>query len=253
MSFNCQFCNKEFSTKSNLTYHQRTANFCLQIQGKDTLEAFSCQLCDKKFNRKSSCMEHECICPQKKINNNEKLKEIEKDNQQLKEEIVKFKKDIEYYSKQILEKDKKIEKLEDTIIGIAEAKHEILKSNCIDNQVQELAIKYGRKQRRQQIKDPNVVYILTTNHLKNERRYILGKSKNLTTRLSTYNKTDEHEVIYHQGCGTEENMDAVEKMVLTKLTKYREVENRDRFILPEDKEIDLFIDTIKNSVEFILN
>ena len=40
-----------------------------------------------------------------------------------------------------------------------------------------------------------VVYILTNKLMKKERRYILGKATNLTNRLSTYNKSDEHEVV----------------------------------------------------------
>ena len=45
-----------------------------------------------------------------------------------------------------------------------------------------------------QYKETNVIYILTTKLLKKERRYILGKATNLTNRLSTYNKSDEHDV-----------------------------------------------------------
>ena len=41
--------------------------------------------------------------------------------------------------------------------------------------------------------------------------------------------------------------------MLTKLKEYREQANRERFILPEDKDVDLFIDEIKKSIEFISN
>ena len=47
--------------------------------------------------------------------------------------------------------------------------------------------------------------------MKKEHRYILGKATNLTNRLSTYNKSDEHEVIYHHECDNEDIMNAVEK------------------------------------------
>jgi len=82
----------------------------------------------------------------------------------------------------------------------------------------------------------NLIYVYINNeHLKKERRYIFGKSKNLTFRLST------HEIIYYQSCSSKPNMVIVEKLVLNKLDKSREVENRDRFILPEDKEIDFVL------------
>lgn len=86
--------------------------------------------------------------------------------------------------------------------------------------------------------------------MKKERRYILGKAKDLTSRLSTYNKSDEHEVIYYQSCGSQEVMACVENMVFEYLKEYREQANRERFILPEKEEIELFSNVIKKSVEF---
>jgi hypothetical protein len=54
--------------------------------------------------------------------------------------------------------------------------------------------------------------------------------------LSTYNKTCDHTVVYYRECKNEDDMDAAETMVLTKLRTHREQANRDRFILPEDKD-----------------
>lgn len=83
-----------------------------------------------------------------------------------------------------------------------------------------------------------------------KERHILGKANDLTSRLSTYNKSDEHEVIYYQRCGDEETMSMVENMVFRHLREYREQANRERFILPEKEEISLFSDAIRKSVEF---
>ena len=118
--------------------------------------------------------------------------------------------------------------------------------------IQYLTKKYVKKQSRAEFEEKNVIYILTTPSLKKDRRYILGKAGNLTHRLSTYNKTDEHEVIYYQGCGDEETMAIVETVVFQRLKEYRERANRERFILPEDKEVDIFIDVIKKSIEFVI-
>ena len=68
--------------------------------------------------------------------------------------------------------------------------------------------------------------------MKKERRYILGKASNLTNLLFTYNKSDEHEVIYYQECDGEDSMSAVESLVFQKLRSYREQANRERFVLP---------------------
>ena len=116
--------------------------------------------------------------------------------------------------------------------------------------IQYLTKKYVKSQPRTQYQERNVVYILTTERMKKDRVYVLGKANNLTHRLSTYNKSDEHEVVYYQSCGDEETMGCVETMVFHQLQEYREQANRERFILPEKKEIELFSDIINKSVEF---
>lgn len=114
--------------------------------------------------------------------------------------------------------------------------------------IQYLTKKYVKSQPRIQYIEQNVIYILTTPSHKKEGKYILGKATNLTNRLSVYNKTDEHEVVYYQSCGDEETMAIVEQFVFQRLKDYREQANRERFILPEGKTIDLFINVIKKTI-----
>ena len=109
---------------------------------------------------------------------------------------------------------------------------------------------YLKKQKRHYFHDNNVIYIVTTEDNKLRHNYIIGKAKNLTFRLSTYNKTAEHEVVYYKKCPDEHTMNIIESMVMKKLEKYRECANRDRFILPEDADISLFTDVIDASVVF---
>jgi hypothetical protein len=117
--------------------------------------------------------------------------------------------------------------------------------------IQYLTKKYVKAQPRVQYEERNVVYILTTKLMKKERMYILGKANNLTSRLSVYNKSDEHQVVYYQGCGDENTMGCVETMVFQYLNEYREQANRERFVLPEEEEeIKYFSDIINKSVEF---
>ena len=118
-------------------------------------------------------------------------------------------------------------------------------------QIQKLNNKYVKQQPRVQYKESNVIYILTTKLLKKERRYILGKATNLTNRLSTYNKSDEHDVVYYQECPDVESMSVVETMVFQRLKKHREQANRERFILPKGEHIDLFRDVINETIEFV--
>jgi hypothetical protein len=116
--------------------------------------------------------------------------------------------------------------------------------------IQYLTKKYVKRQPRLQYDVPNVIYILTTLTHKLEGRYILGKAENLTNRLSVYNKTDEHELVYYIGCPDENSMKLAEQMVFHNLEKYREQANRERFILPDGENINLFINEINRTIKF---
>ncbi len=96
----------------------------------------------------------------------------------------------------------------------------------------------------------NVVYIITSPVHRKMRTYIIGKAQNIKSRLSTYNKSMEHEVVYYVECHTGKIAQLVESMVLTRLHKYREVVNRDRFVLPPDTPLTLFTDVLDEAVGF---
>ena len=121
-----------------------------------------------------------------------------------------------------------------------------------DHRIKQLEAVCLSKQRRVEYPERNVIYMLTTDDHRQRRTYIIGKAKNLTSRLSTYNKTCDHTVIHYRECKNEDDMDAVETMVLTKLKSHREQANRDRFILPEDKDESFFTQTIDECVRFIV-
>jgi hypothetical protein len=119
-----------------------------------------------------------------------------------------------------------------------------------EQKIKVLTKKYVKSQSREQYPEKYVVYILTTILLRKDRRYILGKATNLTNRLSTYNKTDEHIVVYYHECKDENTMGVVEHMVFNKLQEYREQANRERFILPTNMSESYFIDGIKECANF---
>ena len=109
-----------------------------------------------------------------------------------------------------------------------------------------------KKQPRIQYKEENVIYLLTTYELEKKRIYILGKATNLTKRLTNYNKSEDHKVVYYRTCNTRENMDIIEKIILKKLEKYKEKVNRERVILPELQPISFFKNIIDESIDFII-
>jgi hypothetical protein len=120
-----------------------------------------------------------------------------------------------------------------------------------DHRIKQLESVCLSKQRRIEYPERNVIYMLTTDDHLQRRTYIIGKAKNLTNRLSTYNKTCDHTVVHYRECKSEEDMETAETMVLTKLREYREQANRDRFILPDDKDVSYFMQTIDSCVSFL--
>jgi len=118
-----------------------------------------------------------------------------------------------------------------------------------DQKIQLLEDTYNKKQKRKDYPN-NIIYMLTTKENKKDRIYIIGKATILKDRLSGYNKTAEHEVVYYKQCNRK-SLITIEKIILTKLEKYKEKANRDRFILPVGKDISLFTDVIDSCVKFI--
>ncbi len=122
------------------------------------------------------------------------------------------------------------------------------KINRSTKKIKELENMVLKKQKREIYPELNVIYMLTTQDHKKRNTYIIGKATNLTDRLSTYNKTCDHEVVYYKECKNEEHMDLSEKIILLMLDEYREVINRDRFILPKGKDNKFFIDIINKYI-----
>jgi hypothetical protein len=62
----CEFCKKIFSTKGNLSSHQKTAKYCLELQGKLVETSFNCDYCNKDFTQRTSLNDHLNVCKEKK-------------------------------------------------------------------------------------------------------------------------------------------------------------------------------------------
>jgi len=252
----CEFCKDIFNSKGILKIHQRKAKYCLKIQNVKPDNNYKCNVCEKTFNVKSSLERHKTICKINPAKLNNEIEELKKTLQEQKEDTLKTR--LEHKEDGLKKALDEIEELKDQLKVSQEKLKEIQEENVKHLQkentenkkkIESMTKKYVKKQERVQFEVPNVIYVLTTACLKKDRRYILGKAGNLTDRLSTYNKTDEHEVVYYQGCGNADNMPLVESLVFHKLKEYREQANRERFVLPEGKEVDMFIDAIKSSVE----
>ena len=65
----CSYCKKEFSSKSILMNHQKTAKYCLKIQelsGLNIKFLFKCEFCSKNLSQKIDLERHQIKCLEKK-------------------------------------------------------------------------------------------------------------------------------------------------------------------------------------------
>ena len=58
----CEFCNNEFITKASLIHHQKTAKYCIILQGSETDSVFICLKCNKKLSTQNRLYTHEQTC-----------------------------------------------------------------------------------------------------------------------------------------------------------------------------------------------
>jgi hypothetical protein len=254
---NCEFCNTEFKTKTSLIHHQKTAKYCIILQGTEINPNFTCLKCNKKLSTQNRLYTHEQTC--KKHIEDIIRKECE-------QKLIKKDRDIEDQKLIIKEKDRVIEEQKLIIKEFQEEyKNKLEKQNKdLTEIIQSMAIDRKLETNSKELPDisyelvpqiqyyeENVIYILTTANMKKERRYILGKATNLTSTLSVYNKTDEHEVVYYEKCPDQEKMSVVETLVFSRLNPYREQANQEIFLLPKDNTIHLFSDTIKFCIKLV--
>jgi hypothetical protein len=121
----------------------------------------------------------------------------------------------------------------------------------LKNRIKMLENKVLKKQPREKIKEnKNTVYIVTTEHKEENGHYKIGKSQNLQNRMSVYNTTDKHKVVYSTSCKTKEKMDILEKLVHDKLESIRIEPNKEWFE-SKDKANDIIkiIEELKKVVD----
>lgn len=160
----------------------------------------------------------------------------------------------EYKIQSIMDRNKELEEEKNKIKEELDKKEHLLDLHVDEsikksNRIKLLEIKNSRKSERTE-QGKNVVYLITNEYLVQEKIYIIGKAVDLANRLSQYNKNAEHDVIYCRECNSAKQMSLIEDNILCKLDKYRERANRDRFILPNDKDISLFTNVIDGAANW---
>jgi len=95
----------------------------------------------------------------------------------------------------------------------------------------------------------NVIYIVTTEYKEAQGYYKIGKAQDLQKRLSTYNTSEKHEVIYYTSCKTKKKMDILEQLIHDKLEDKRVEPNKEWFESEEDSED--FVKVIEECKKFV--
>ena len=166
MSLTCQFCNKIFNTKSNLSRHQKTTKSCIKIQKSlnsddknEIIEiTYDCSICDKKFTSKQILLSHNHSCPGIKI------KEKYDNKNKITEE--KYKKLLQEKDKLIFELESRNRELEEQMKIIRlEVEKEMYKERTekLENTVEEMA-----KQPKQVTNNQNKIIITSSLDLSRE-------------------------------------------------------------------------------------
>ena len=107
--------------------------------------------------------------------------------------------------------------------------------------------KYIQRNKRVGYTDQNVVYIITTESRELKKEYKIGKTQDLTNRLSTYNTTEDHKVVFFVECESQDEMNMLEKFVFLELAYLRIRANREWFC----GEVEKIIKTIIECNEFV--
>lgn len=86
---NCEFCKNIFRNNSSLLNHQKTAKYCLKIQGVENKCTYTCDMCNSVFNLKSTLEKHQNRC----VYNTPGIKKILEQNLLLRQQVISLQKD----------------------------------------------------------------------------------------------------------------------------------------------------------------
>lgn len=113
----CKFCNNKFKNISSLNNHQKTAKYCLNIQGAKNHDIFECEGCKSTFTLKSTLDKHQIRC----VYNTEIVRKMKEQLLLLRQQVVSLQSDK-------LDLQERYDKLAETL-----AKRSTTTNNTINN------------------------------------------------------------------------------------------------------------------------
>lgn len=227
MSYICDICNIKTTTKSNLNKHKRT-ELCLKTKKENEYKQYLEILNKKLENLESNILIYET-----------QLEEKNNENYILKEKLKEYKIILETLFNPLFKNENKVKTNNLNI------------NNDIEDRIKNLENKVIQRMKRESYENNNnVIYIVTTEHKKELGQYKIGKTQDLKKRLSTYNTTEVHEVIYNVSCKNKNNMDLLEKIIFMRLDNYRIEQNKEWFISNDNaNDFIKIIDECKNFID----
>jgi len=227
MSYICDICNTKTTTKSNLNKHKRT-DICKKIE-KEKQYVNNIQ----NINNKLQDLENKVFIYESQLN------EKDLENKILKEKLKEYKMILEAVFNPVKNDNNKVKTNNLNI------------NNDIEDRIKNLENKVIQRMKRESYENNNnVIYIVTTEHKKELGHYKIGKTQDLKKRLSTYNTTEDHKVIYNISCKNKNNMDLLEKIIFIRLDNYRIEQNKEWFLSNNDaNDFIKIIDECKNFID----
>lgn len=138
MTIECAFCKKYLSTSSSLKLHQKTAKYCLKVQGQNDPGDYECKICKDTFYLKAHLLYHEKSCKDKdplkkyiKIDKNE-LADIKNNNKVLNDELKNLQEKNLKFEEDNKKKTQKIIRLQ-IELDIVRKDKEILQNGVLNN------------------------------------------------------------------------------------------------------------------------
>jgi hypothetical protein len=121
MTFTCDYCNKEFSSKGVLKTHQKNTKYCLELRKEEFNNENKCNFCEKILTSKHKLKSHLEICPLKKFSDKNQELHLELKELKTQLEITKYelKTKEELYSFQIEELKSQNKELEAKLYTLA--------------------------------------------------------------------------------------------------------------------------------------
>lgn len=161
MSNTCEFCKKEFASKSGLNAHLKRAQYCIKKRDATDVKLFICTGCKKQFASKQNSNIHmeSCVPYQIKIESEKYIKQIDELTKKIQEIHEQYQKQIEEERKQHKEHTQQFEKITMKAISIPKTSisHSKSQTNILIQKLDKLTPEHMQEQ------VPN----LTIQHVKN--------------------------------------------------------------------------------------